>query len=210
METYLCCFASEKPKTWATYLAWAELSYNSAFHSALKMTPFRALYGRDPPTWIKFENGSTTNGELEGQLKDRDGVLKLLRENLHRAQQIMKDKVDKHRREMTFEVGEWVHVKLRPYRQKTLARRLNEKLYARFYGPFEIEAKIGKVAYKVKLPEEAKIHPRFHVSQLKKTVGETSDSLPLPPQLNSEGELIVVPEGVVASRVHEVLIRRRY
>lgn len=202
METYLRCFASEKPKTWATYLAWAELNYNSAFHSALKMTQFRALYGRDPPTWIKFETGSTTNAELEGQLRDRDALLTLLRENLHRAQQMMNDRADKHRREITFAVGDWVYVKLRPYRQKTLARRLNEKLSARYYGPFEVEARVGQVAYKVKLPAGAKIHPTFHVSQLKKAVGETGDSLPFPHQLNSEGELVVEPAGVLSSRIH--------
>lgn len=114
----------------------------------------------------------------------------------------MKQCADKHGREVEFKVGEWVQVKLRPYRQKTLARRLNEKLSARFYRPFEIEERIGMVAYKLKLPEEAKIHPTFHVSQLKKAVGETRESLPLPPQLNREGELLVVPEGVIATHVH--------
>lgn len=202
METYLRCFASEKPKTWSTYLAWVELSYNSAYHSSLKMTPFRALYGRDPPTWIKYETGSTTNAELEGQLVERDAALQLLKEHLHRAQQMMKLRADTHRREVEFEVGDKVFAKLRLYRQRTLARRLNEKLAARFNGPFEIESRMGKVAYKLKLPNDAQIHPTFHVSQLKKTIGEVTEVLPLPTQLNSEGELVVEPEGFVSTRVN--------
>lgn len=177
------------------------------------MTPFKALYGRDPPTWVKFENGSTTNAELESQLRDRDAALQMLREHLHRAQQLMKEKVDRSRRKIELEVGDWVYVKLRPYRQKTLARRLNEKLSARFYGPFEIAERAGKVAYKLKLPDNAKIHPTFHISQLKKAVGEVTESLPLPAQLSSEGEMRVVPEKVLALRVNsesghkEVLIK---
>lgn len=80
------------------------------------MTPFRALYGRDPPSLIKYENGSTVNAELENQLKDRDAILHLLKEHLHHAQQVMKQRADKSRREIEFNVGELVYVKLRPYR----------------------------------------------------------------------------------------------
>lgn len=213
METYMRCFAGDKPKTWATYLPWAEFSYNSAFHSSLRMTPFRALYGRDPPTWVKFETGSTTNAELESQLKDRDAALQLLKEHFHRAHQLMKEIADKHRREVEFNVGDQVYVKLRPYRQRSLAKRMNEKLSARFYGPYEVEKKVGAVAYKLKLPAESKIHPTFHVSQLKKAVGDVKEVLPLPRQLSSEGELLVTPEKIRASRVNsgsgqkEVLVK---
>lgn len=213
METYLRCFASEKPRTWAKYLVWAELSYNSSYHSAIKMTPFKAVYGRDPPVLLRYENGSTTNAELEDQLRERDEMLAILRDHLNKAQQIMKSKADEHRREVLFEVGEMVYLKLRPYRQQSLARRPNEKLAARFYGPFEVEAKVGKVAYRLKLPEGTKIHHTFHVSQLKKAIGDTVPATSLPPQLTSDGVLIAEPEAVWNTRTHprsgqqEVLIK---
>lgn len=51
----------------------------------------------------------------------------------------------------------------------------------RYFGPFQIEAKIGVVAYKVTLHVEAKIHPVFHASQLKLFKGNAEDSyLPMP------------------------------
>lgn len=48
LKIYLRCYAGEQPRKWAKFLAWAEMSYNSSFHSAIKMTSFKALYGRYP------------------------------------------------------------------------------------------------------------------------------------------------------------------
>lgn len=128
METYLRWFASDKPKGWARFLPWAELSYNSVFHSAIQMSPFKAVYERDPPTLLRYENGSTNNADLEARLLERDEMLKILREHIHKAHQVMKQRVDGHRREVEFEVGEKVFLKIRPYRQQTLAHLANEKL----------------------------------------------------------------------------------
>ena len=64
----------------------------------------------------------------------RDVVLDELKENLRLAQQRMKLLADKHRRELTFEVGDWVYLKIQPYRLKSLAKKRNEKLSPRFFG----------------------------------------------------------------------------
>lgn len=177
LETYLRCFSGEQPLRWANYLPWAELCYNSSYHSTIKMTPFKAVYGREPPALLRYESGSTTNADLEKRLTDKDATLTLLKEHLERAQQAMKASADKHRRAVCFEVGDLVYLKMRPYRLRSLARKLNKKLSTRFYGPYPVEARVGPVAYRLHLPPEARIHPTFHVSQLKAAVGDTVQSV---------------------------------
>lgn len=115
IETYLRCFANDKPKIWVKFLPWAEYNYNTSFHSSIKMSPFKVVHGRKPPVLLKYETCLTSNAELEGQLVERDETLKLLKEHLHQAQQRMKAKADESRRELVFEVGDKVYLKLRPY-----------------------------------------------------------------------------------------------
>ncbi|KAK0592694.1 hypothetical protein LWI29_023740 [Acer saccharum] len=171
LEMYLKCFSSSRPKEWCNWLAWAEYCYNTSWHSSIKTTPFELVYGRAPPTLLSYIPGAATAIEsVDNQLKIRDQVLQDLRVTLQESQSRMKKIYDQHHTEREFEVGDWVYLKLQPYRQTSVAIRKAAKLAPKYYGPFMILKKIGAVSYKLELPTESKIHPVFHVSLLKKKV----------------------------------------
>ena len=75
----------------------------------------------------------------------------------------MKTQADLRHQNENYEFGDKVFLNIRPYRHHLLAKRRNEKLASIFYGPFDITWKVGKVAYKLKLLNTAKIHPVVHV-----------------------------------------------
>ncbi|CAA6660971.1 unnamed protein product [Spirodela intermedia] len=75
-------------------------SYNTSHHSAIKMTPFKAVYGRDPPTLTCYGSPMSSIDVVDTYLKERDDTLQLLKENLLAAQSKMKAQLDKHRRDI--------------------------------------------------------------------------------------------------------------
>lgn len=64
-----------------------------------------------------------------------------------------------------------MHLRLVPYRLKYLTGQSYHKILLRYYGPYEVVEKLGPVAYKLKLPDDRKIHLVFHISRLKKHWG---------------------------------------
>jgi hypothetical protein len=109
---YLRCLAGDRPKSWLTWLPWAEFYYNMSYQTALKCSPFRVVYGRDPLALISYTPGAARVVAVDQQLRDRDTFLDEIRERLVQAQVTMKQYQDKSRREVQFAVGDWVWVRL--------------------------------------------------------------------------------------------------
>jgi hypothetical protein len=174
----------------------AEFWYNSSNHSTLGHSPFELLYGHQPRHFGISSAQVYQVPELATWLQERQIMMQAIRQHLHRVQIRMKDQADKKRSEASFEVGEWVFLKLKPYVQSSLAPRAHQKLAFMFFGPYKILAKIGSVAYKLDLPAHSSIHPVFHVSLLKKWV---SPSVPVASQLPGSSATYQVLEEVLES-----------
>lgn len=131
LETYLRYFVSDSPAAWTQFFPLAEYWYTSSYQSAIKMTPFEALYGRPPPNVRSYMAVSTTVAALDASLTTRHQKLQLLRENLTLAQMRMRSHANAHRQDRSFKVGDWVWLRLQPYRQQTVVRRETQKLAKR-------------------------------------------------------------------------------
>jgi len=90
-----------------------------------------------------------------------------MRKKLHKAQETMKQYADKNRIDHHFKVGDWILVKLRPYRQTSVAGHRVHKLSKHYYGPYKITKALWEVSFEIELPPGTKIHLVFQVSQLK-------------------------------------------
>jgi len=113
----------------------------------------------------------------------------------------MKVQADSHRRDVEYKVGDFVYVKLQPFRQHSLRLIQNQKLSMRYFGPFPILALVGPVAYKLQLPPTAQIHPVFHVSVLEKCEGHPQPAcVPEPLLLNDKGYSLQ-PHALLGNRM---------
>ncbi|GKD04399.1 retrotransposable element Tf2 [Tanacetum coccineum] len=121
-----------------------------------------ALYGQPPTFHIPYIQGSSLVDLVDRTLIAKEEAIGLLKFYLKRSQ------ADKYRTGKEFEVGVWVYLKFQPYIQLTVRQGRQHKLLAKFYGPFQIVVRIGKVAYRLQLPDHVKVHPVFHICQLNK------------------------------------------
>ena len=101
-------------------------------------------------------------------LQEAEKKVHRVRQNLKIAQSRQKSYADTRRRDLEFQIGDYVYLKVSPMRG---VKRFHTKgkLSPRYVGPFKILAKRGEVAYQLELPKQlSSVHNVFHVSQLKK------------------------------------------
>ena len=137
---------------------------------------------------------------MDRQLHSRQEPIAVLKHNLVQAQNAMKLQADQHRSNRVFEVGDWVYLRLQPYKQQFIAHKASHKLSPRFYGPFQVLQRIGVATYKLQLPLESRIHPVFHVSCLKKQLGQHILPIPTLPTVNNVGVLNPEPIAILDRR----------
>jgi hypothetical protein len=205
LEGYLRCFVSDKQTQWVRWLSLAEWWYNTSFHTATKMTPFMALYGYHPPSITSCLKEKPKVQAVDDHIEHQQQVLQLLKDNLTLAQNRMKQQADQHRSERSFEVGDWVFLRLQPYKQMSLKQaKKDNKLSPKYYGPYKVLQKIGTMAYKLELPSSSCIHPVFHVSCLKKVIGDKLPVQTILPELDEEGKIILEPEEIIDTKIRQL------
>ncbi|XP_074327082.1 uncharacterized protein LOC141665025 [Apium graveolens] len=78
--------------------------------------------------------------------------------------------------------------------------KASHKLSSRFYGPYMVGAKIGAVAYKLRLSTGSRVHPVFYVTLLKKRTGDADVNNNELPLITDDGEFVMEPEAILDTR----------
>ncbi|KAL0556805.1 hypothetical protein IC582_005322 [Cucumis melo] len=144
------------------------------YQATIGMAPFEALYGkccRSPICWGEVGEQRLMGPEL---VQSTNEAIQKIRSRMHTAQSRQKSYADVRRKDLEFEVGDKVFLKVAPMRGVLRFERRG-KLSPRFVGPFEILERIGPVAYRLALPPSlSTVHDVFHVSMLRKYVPDPS------------------------------------
>ena len=121
-------------------------------------------------------------------IKEAEQHVQIVRENLKVAQSRQKSYANTRHRELTFEEGEFVYLKVSPIRGLRRFKVIG-KLSPRYIGPFKILSRKGEVAYELELPSRLlDVHNVFHISQLKRCLRVPEEELPLV-ELNVQDDL---------------------
>ncbi|KAD2806024.1 hypothetical protein E3N88_39401 [Mikania micrantha] len=172
------------------------------------MPPYEALYGRQCRTPVCCgEVGQKEMGNKAAVVNMAE-KLRVIKACMKAAQDRQKSYADKRRRPIEFDAGDRVLLKVSPW--KGIIRfRKRDKLSPRYIGPFRIEARVGKVAYRLDLPEELNgIHPTFHVSHLRKCLADELAHVPLD-DIKVDDRLNYIEEPVAIVDTKEKQLRNK-
>lgn len=162
LEDYLRHYTSPRQDDWDDYLDLAEFAINNSVNPSTGYTPFFLTYGSNPASLLDHSTEALVPKAQEF-LENMTDALQHAKTKLHEAQTRQAIQANKHRRNVTFQVGDKVRLSTTNLK---LPSTMTKKLAPRYIGPFRVEKVINPVAYKLKLPKSLRIHPVFHVSLL--------------------------------------------
>lgn len=159
----LRCLAGNHPSTWSSQLVWVEYSHNSLMSSATGRSPFECSLGYQPPLF-PLEEKELAVPSVQTHLRRCRKIWMDTRKALLRTARRNKEVADRHRSTApVYTPGQKVWLSTRNVPLRTESRKLSPK----YIGPFPIQKVISPVVVRLKLPRTLRIHPSFHVSQLK-------------------------------------------
>ena len=169
------------------------------------MAPYEALYGRKCRTlvcWTDLNEHKLIESDIEKETKE---TIQVIQQRLKAASDRQKSYVDLKRKDIEYEVGDKVFLKVSLWR-KILRFGKKGKLSPRFIGPYEILERIGPVTYCLALPLElAKLHNVFHVSMLRKFRFDESHIFPVQDiQVQSDFSFDEEPKAILTREVKQL------
>ena len=139
------------PESWDRYIPLMEFAYNNGYQSSIGMTPYEALYGRKcrtPICWTDLNEHKVIGPDIVIETKEK---VRVNQQRLKETSDKQKSYADLKRKDIEYEVGDKVFLKVSPWR-KILRFGKKGKPSPSFIGPYEILERIGPVDYRLALP----------------------------------------------------------
>jgi hypothetical protein len=156
------CILDFKGK-WIKYLPLVEFAYNNSFQATIGMTPYEALYRckcKSPLYWDEVGEKYLIRPKIIQDVKNK---ISIIQKRMLTAQSQQKSYADKHRRQLEFNVGNLVYLKISPMKGVVWFGK-KWKLSLRFVGLFEFKEVVGLVAFKVEHYHQP--YPEFTTSSM--------------------------------------------
>jgi hypothetical protein len=206
IEQYLHLFINYHQSDWADWLALAEFSYNDKHQSATGFSPFYVNHGRHPckgtePDFWESKSPSTSEfvQKMENIHKETKAALELTAE-------MMKKYYDRKRQPaQEYKAGDKVYLE---GLNLTIARPMT-KLSDKRYGPFKITEKVGRSAYKLRLPQRwNRVHNIFNEYLLTpyrfpSYLSQKARQLDEPPDLEDPDTTVCDAKEILGARVRQ-------
>jgi len=199
LEQYLRFFIEHRQKDWPEWLAMAEFAVNNKVHTATKVSPFMANYGRE----MRMGGDIRKKGKVENAMKFVERMKKVHEEAeaaLRKTQKKVKRYADRGRKETEkWKKGDRI---LLSTKDLVFKERSSKKLMERYVGPYTIEEVVLSNAVKLRLPSSMRIHPVVNVSQIVRYKEQVKG------QKKEEGKLVEV-KGVEEWKVEKILNKKK-
>ncbi|KAI5316171.1 hypothetical protein L3X38_045347 [Prunus dulcis] len=203
LEDMLRACALQFRNDWDEKLPLMEFAYNNSYQASIKMSPFDALYGKQCRTPFYWDEVGENRLEVADDVERTKEQVKIIRERLKTAQDRQKSYADNRRKDLQFEVGDWVFLKLSPWKGVVRFGKRG-KLSPRYIGPYEVIERVGPVAYRLALPPDLSwLHDVFHVSMLRKYIPDPSHVLEEQPiELQEDLTYVEQPVQILDRKIH--------
>jgi len=161
LEQYLRFFVDYRQKDWLEWLASAKFVVNNKVHTATKMLPFMANYGRE----LRIGGNIRKKGKVESAVEFVERMKKVHKKAgaaLKKVQEDIKRQADQGRKEIEdWKRGDRVMLSTKDLVFKERSAR---KLVDQYIGPYAIEEVVSTNVVKLQLPTSMRIHPVVNVS----------------------------------------------
>ena len=157
---------TEHHSSWDNVLPQAEFAYNDSVNRSIGKSPFHIVYRMQPRGVSELrdsEQTATSNVSAEEFVESMKELHSRVKERLLKSSQEYKRRVDQHKRQLQFEVGDLVLAHLRKER---FLRGTYNKMKMKKIGPCRVLKKFGANAYEIELPDGIGISPIFNILDL--------------------------------------------